>query len=69
MAEARDPNVVPGILLWKECKHPGVGRRDHKCPVCHGTMRRCCDSLIGHLHAGDCKTAVKRTAVDEEGPG
>lgn len=47
-------------VLRSECPHPFVGTRDHRCPTCRGTMRRCCDSLVGLAHRKDCHEVLER---------
>lgn len=44
-----------------ECGHPEAGSRDHACPSCGGTLRRCCLSLVGNFqHADDCPEVARR---------
>lgn len=37
-----------------KCDHPGAGPTSHRCPECRGTLRRCCDSVIGTAHIDRC---------------
>lgn len=51
--------------LWATCEHALAKRDDHSCPTCGGTMRRCCDSLVGwYQHRAGCPEVGRRAAAD-----
>lgn len=43
------------------CSHGDAGARDHSCPTCGGTLRRCCASLVGNFeHDEGCPEVARR---------
>jgi len=58
-AEEQATRAITDHELWSVCEHLSAKARDHRCPDCRGTLRRCCNSLIGHEHAETCQ-AVRR---------
>lgn len=47
--------ALAGQDMWATCSHSGVTATSHSCPRCGGTMRRCCDSLVGvYEHTKQC---------------
>lgn len=57
------PEVRALISLeeWRSCGHARVGLRDHSCPDCGATMRRCCASqVVGEPHRADCPEVLLR---------
>lgn len=54
--------VGANSTLWATCEHKGVTATDHRCPHCGGTLRRCCDSLVGYYeHRASCAEVLRRT--------
>lgn len=56
--------IIPptGEVPRGECNHRLAGIREHRCPQCQGTLRRCCQSVIGYQHAEFCQ-AMKQSVA------
>ena len=54
--ERQASRALSGHEMWATCEHLNAGPLDHRCPTCKGTLRRCCNSLVGHYgHLEACK--------------
>lgn len=46
---------------WDTCVHASAEPDHHSCPSCGGTLRRCCDTLVGmYEHKLDCPEVARR---------
>jgi hypothetical protein len=54
-AEEQATRAITHHQRWATCEHLGATSQDHRCPDCHGTLRRCCNSLVGYYdHEASC---------------
>lgn len=53
--------ALAGVESWATCEHKGSTSTHHSCPTCGGTLRRCCNSLVGmYQHLDDCPELERR---------
>jgi len=57
--EAQATRAIMSHELWATCEHLSATARSHRCPDCRGTLRRCCNSLIGREHAETCQATSR----------
>ncbi|HET9614100.1 MAG TPA: hypothetical protein VFP22_04730, partial [Candidatus Limnocylindrales bacterium] len=61
--------VIPPLGADKRtCDHALSTLRDHRCPACGGTLRRCCTSVIGHEHTEFCQAVLDHLASKQPAP-
>lgn len=61
MSKEVDLRAVKDSDQWATCDHRGAGPDMHSCPKCNGTLRRCCDTLVGYYeHAEACPEQARR---------
>lgn len=55
--------IPPSVISIGSCAHELAGARDHRCPSCRKTLRRCCASVIGDVHHDLCRAVLEHAGA------